>query len=381
MTEPRISELSPGLIETPETSEHSNYVILKGDSRELVSQLPVINCVMCSPPYFQKQKYGDLPVEIGKERDVEDYIKTLVDIFNAVPLHHRGSVWINIGDKRDNHGGLMSIPERLCLAMQNSGWHRADSVIWAKIVDFVDGTTKGGCMIEPANGRLNGNGYEYLYRFVKTEKVSDAWTDMCAVGLPRQEKEQIERAYLPKELMTVVTSIEGRRLHNVWQIPMGQTSKLHYACYHRSLCERPIVMTCPLFVDESGNPVGNRIVVNTEYDEDRGSKRVFGKYNDADLDKSGRMDTGRHYIPRKPVTVGWESIPEGALPGIVLDPFCGTGVTGQVALATGRGFIGIDLYDEYVDMSRKTCEETAEFLRVNKLNPANIIRADKHVYS
>ena len=33
--------------------------------------------------------------------------------------------------------------------------------------------------------------------------------------------------------------------------------------------------------------------------------------------------------------------------GIVLDPFCGSGTTGKVALAAGRNFVGVELRREY----------------------------------
>ncbi|MDR1328464.1 MAG: site-specific DNA-methyltransferase, partial [Oscillospiraceae bacterium] len=39
--------------------------------------------------------------------------------------------------------------------------------------------------------------------------------------------------------------------------------------------------------------------------------------------------------------------------GTVLDPFCGSGTTGYVALATGRQFIGIDINPEYCEMAER----------------------------
>jgi len=40
-------------------------------------------------------------------------------------------------------------------------------------------------------------------------------------------------------------------------------------------------------------------------------------------------------------------------PGKVRDPFCGSGTTLAVAKALGRSFIGIDLKEEYREMSRE----------------------------
>jgi site-specific DNA-methyltransferase (cytosine-N4-specific) len=40
--------------------------------------------------------------------------------------------------------------------------------------------------------------------------------------------------------------------------------------------------------------------------------------------------------------------------GIVLDPFSGSGTTGMVALRHGRRYVGIDLSEEYLDLSLRT---------------------------
>ena len=42
--------------------------------------------------------------------------------------------------------------------------------------------------------------------------------------------------------------------------------------------------------------------------------------------------------------------------GVVLDPFCGSGSTGIAALSEGRGFIGIDLEQHYIDITEKRIE-------------------------
>ena len=37
--------------------------------------------------------------------------------------------------------------------------------------------------------------------------------------------------------------------------------------------------------------------------------------------------------------------------GVVLDPFCGSGTTGEVAVSLGRKFVGIELNEDYCEMS------------------------------
>ena len=56
------------------------------------------------------------------------------------------------------------------------------------------------------------------------------------------------------------------------------------------------------------------------------------------------------------VTVGWQPTCDhdtNSMPATVLDPFCGSGTTGVVALRHGRSFIGIELNPEYVELARK----------------------------
>tara|TARA_Y100000310_G_C20700591_1_gene829506 strand:- start:453 stop:1553 length:1101 start_codon:yes stop_codon:yes gene_type:complete len=343
------------------------FQVFQGNNLNILNKLHPIHCVITSPPYFSKREYGDSNLEIGHEKTIDEYVCKLCDVFDAVPLHSCGSVWVNIGDTRSSNGLLM-IPERLALEMTRRKWNLIDTIIWVKQVVNVDGTTIGGCMPEPALDRLNGNAYEYLYRFTKNKL---AWTDTAAVRIPRQEKDLDmpngrNTRYLPESLMQAETSVEGRNLSNVWRIPPGQTSLKHYAVFNPVICERAIAMTCPMFVNSDGNPT-KRIVEMQEYDEGRIGKRVFGKYNSDG--RSGRQDTGGKYIPRKPVTTGWEKINENWTTGIVLDPFCGSGTAGEVALKIGRSFIGIDLYEQYCKLTRKKCTDAMHFLQKSKLNP------------
>ena len=44
---------------------------------------------------------------------------------------------------------------------------------------------------------------------------------------------------------------------------------------------------------------------------------------------------------------------------IILDPFCGSGTTGVEAVRFGRKFVGIDVNEEYLEISRKRLEKAA----------------------
>ena len=346
------------------------YIIHRGSALDVLPNLPPVDCVVTSPPYYQQRLYGTNSSELGKESSVGEYIANLVNVFKAIPLAPWASVWVNIGDKRGKFGELLGIPERFLIAMNEAGFYRIDNVIWAKESVQLDGSSVGHCMIEPAPRRLNGNGHEPFYHFVINPKK--AWVDTCAVRIPRKNVADIR--YLPEELMKSNTSLEGRNLGNVWNVPMGQTKESHYAVFPPALIERPIAMTCPLEITAEGPKT--RKIVMVPYEEARPIMRGIGKYTKPEEEtrtRSGRQDTGRQYIPRKPVTTGWEPDLAAIRRGIVFDPFTGTGTTGEVAIKLGRNFIGIELYENYAEIAEERCRKAhalrSEYEAENPMTP------------
>lgn len=377
------------------------YVNYEGDALEIVTRLDCkIDCVVTSPPYFKQREYGASEQELGQEATPDEFISSLTNIFIALKpkLNPWASIWVNIGNKRGPKGDLLAVPSLFIIAMRKAGFYLADEVVWAKEVVPVDGRAFGHCMIEPADWRLNGNGWEPLYRFVlDTDK---AWYDTCAIRIPRDEdhffekpeKDQIICKEIPDEKlklkhpeleqilgkkieqhpyehsMECVTSLEGRRLTNVWHVGSSRKGKNHFAAYPAALVERPIAMTCPewIVIDENGvTRPRQRQTEQIEYAEGMGkSKRIFGQYSLVESgtlteeqiqEKSGRMDSARQYTPKYDHTIGWSDADLPAEPGIVLDPFSGTGTTGEVALKLGRRYIGIDLYADCVKRSDQRC--------------------------
>jgi hypothetical protein len=164
--------------------------------------------------------------------------------------------------------------------------------------------------------------------------------------------------------MSVETALNGRNLHNVWNVLPGQTREKHHAVFPPALCERPIAMTCPPFVNVDGS-LPRRLVEMTEYDEGKGRRQIGRADTSLPVERTGRNDSGRRYIPRMPVSKGWETIMDRATSGIVCDPFCGTGTVGAVALKLGRSFLGFDLYPEYVELATARCEDAKQYVQAN----------------
>jgi hypothetical protein len=212
------------------------YEIYCGDALETLRRLKAggtqFGCIITSPPYLQQRRYGKSPKEVGQEKDVGTFVSSLVGIFKEIPLRPWASIWVNLGDKRGKKKELLGVPMRFAIAMQDAEFCLVDQVVWAKELVMVDGTTVGHAMVEPAPGRLNGNGWEHLFRFVLDPK--EAWSDPRAVQIPRHPDRFFHDATLtPVEqhpysnLMKCVTSLEGRRVPNVWYVGNGRKGRNH----------------------------------------------------------------------------------------------------------------------------------------------------------
>ena len=55
-------------------------------------------------------------------------------------------------------------------------------------------------------------------------------------------------------------------------------------------------------------------------------------------------------------------------PGVVLDPFFGSGTTAEVAMKQGSRWVGIDLNDEYIGISEKRLKPTIKEKKTRDLN-------------
>jgi DNA methylase len=260
---------------------------------------------------------------------------------------------VNLGDKRID-GGLLNVPGRFCTAMLASGFVLKDHIIWAKAMADVDGIINGRVRIEPCADRLNDSGWEPVFRFVKAG--ADAWTDTVAIQAIRRNT-PLQR-YLPEDLMTTVSSLNGRNLPNVWLISGRNIQEDHYGCFPPELVERLVAFACPPFVNPDGS-LPRRLVDMEEYDDGIG-RRTYGRF----YDRAGyRNDGGTQYTPRRPVHIGWTELSPDATPGIVFDPFAGPATTGEVALKMRRSFIGCELYPQHVETAARRCTEALEFVR------------------
>jgi site-specific DNA-methyltransferase (adenine-specific) len=124
-----------------------------------------------------------------------------------------------------------------------------------------------------------------------------------------------------------------------WEIPTAPYRGAHYAAFPEALVVRPIESMCPRRVCRTCGEPSRRIVA---------TERVVSAVPDP-LRGGGfgnRGDTAR-------TTLGWSDCGhDDYRPGVVLDPFAGSGTTLAVAAARGRDAIGIDLDARNADLAR-----------------------------
>ena len=115
-------------------TDQTRFALLEGDALAMLRSMPssVVDCVVTSPPYWRQRSYA--AGGIGEEQSVDAYLTQLRAIFRQVHrvLTASGSLWLNIDDTYQV-GSMQGIPWRLVLGMvEDSGWLVRNDNIWAK---------------------------------------------------------------------------------------------------------------------------------------------------------------------------------------------------------------------------------------------------------
>jgi site-specific DNA-methyltransferase (cytosine-N4-specific) len=212
-------------------SDASDSAIVVADAKRVLTRLPdeIFQTTITSPPYWSLRDY-DIAGQIGVEHSVEDYIDSLVEVFQEVRRTTRpdGTLWLNIGDSYTSGGrtwrapdkknqframtrrpptpaglkpkDLIGIPWRLAFALQEIGWYLRADIVW----------NKPNCQPESVKDRPTRS-HEYLFLFSKSERYA---YDTTAVRGPN-----------------------GRNLRTVWDIPTQPARDAHVAMFPLALTE------------------------------------------------------------------------------------------------------------------------------------------------
>ncbi|MBK6871338.1 MAG: site-specific DNA-methyltransferase [Kineosporiaceae bacterium] len=311
--------------------------ILTGDALTRLGGLPEasVDCVVTSPPYFALRDYGTSG-QLGLEGSVGEWVIGLRAVARGMArvLKPTGAFWLNLGDSFSTHQrygaapkSLLLAPERLVLALAEDGWVVRNKVIWAKT----------NAMPTSVRDRLALN-WEVLFLLVRSPAY---YFDLDAIREPhrsvsrtrtsppsptaRQVAEGWTGPLAASRSGLALLKAEGRAGHplgknpgDVWRTATSSFPGAHFATFPPVLVRRPILATCPRWVcSHCGLPCA----------PDQATQ----------LTTAG-PSCGLAVDPR---------------PGVVLDPFFGSGTVGLVAQELGRDWLGIELNPDYVRLAQQ----------------------------
>lgn len=334
-------------------------MIILGDCHQELAKLEAnsIDCVITSPPYWGLRDYG-VDGQLGLEPSYADYIEHLCSIFDEVRrvLKPTGTCWVNLGDTYGGSNGagysptkwpklykdggqlagklkerastvpkcLLQIPARFAIAMIDRGWILRNEIIWYK----------PNAMPQSVKDRFTVD-YEKIYFFTKSQKY------------------YFEQEYEPHITFSSSSKMQGgRNKRSVWAIPTKPFQEAHFAVFPEKLVEPMIKAGCPKLVCvKCGEPQAKIMQHTSNYDKRESAHQPNNTSTKVD-------STG--WSPPTIEHVGYSDCGCGAgyKPGIVLDPFCGSGTTGVVAKKQNVKFTGIELNEDYVKLAAKRIANT-----------------------
>jgi len=351
---PISSEASDGLDPWLPGAEASTPAFRKeimGDARAIPIDDDFVDLITTSPPYWRKRDYG-VEDQIGQEATAQEYVDALLDCLREWRrvLRPTGSVFLNIGDTFHNRS-LAGIPARVEAAAADDGWIIRNRIIWAK----------DGGMPDPAQNRLVSR-HEYIIHLVtRQDYYYDLFGYSQAIG-------------------------NGANPGDVWRINPRRHMGDHLAPFPTEIVQRAIKLACPERVcGKCGTPRRRLVERTSQLDPSRPqARRAMELAKEAGLTQehiaaiqaTGVSDAGkalkvqngtgrnaehvkrlaaeakatlggyfREFTFAKRLTAGWTSCSckQRTEPGVVLDPFMGTGTTLDSAHRMGRSAIGVDL--------------------------------------
>jgi site-specific DNA-methyltransferase (cytosine-N4-specific) len=285
--------LKSGFIEN-DIIEQKNCAIVSGDVRNELSKLPddIFQCCVTSPPYWGLRDYEAVN-QIGAEEELNDYIDNLVNVFRDVRrvLKNDGTFWLNIGDSYTSG---------------NRTWRGEDKKNVARAMSYRPPTPEG---LKPKD--LIGVPWRLAFAL-----QADGW-------------------YLRSDIIwhkpnCQPESVKDRPTRAHEYLFLFSKSEKYY--YDYDAIKEPAIL-------DNGKTKNKRTV-------------WFPDASESIWNINTEPFNGAHFAVF-PKALVRPCVLAGSKPdSLVLDPFFGSGTTGEVCLETSRQCIGIELKPEYVEIAK-----------------------------
>jgi len=326
--------------------------ILTGDALAQLRELPdtSVDSIVTSPPYFRLRDYGH-PGQLGLEPHIDDWVSGLRAVLKecARVLVPSGTVWLNLGDSYSTHPregaprkSLLIGPERLALAIVQDGWIIRNKIIWAKTNTIPSSVTDRLATKHEVIYLLTRSPRYYFDLHSLREPHRSRPPKARTVAKPAGRSDQRRPAWLgpngDSDRGLVALHAAGLRGHplgknpgDVWRLGVSQFRGAHFATFPEELARRMVLAGSPrMRCTRCRAPWVSKLI------------------------RKGQCATRR---PPRP-TCPCEARPE---PGLVLDPFIGSGTTALAAAKLGRDWVGIELNPDYVVLAE---QRLAQALRI-----------------
>lgn len=317
-----------------------NLSILTGDCREVLKTMQdeSVHCCVTSPPYWGLRDYG-VDGQLGLEKTPEEYVAQMVAVFREVRrlLRNDGTLWLNIGDSYVSGGGS---------GHQGKTGDRADRTHTQEFLGvnraWRNGSGRADGVVDE-RGQRNRNGNTVANLKPK---------DLCGIPWRLAFALQSDGWYLRQDIIwhkpnPMPESVTDRctKAHE-YLFLLSKSARYHYDA--EAIRENGVVPAGTLAakgsVERASTPgVNSRPPEYKEYDGFRNKRSVWtvatAPYAEA------------HFATFPPALIKPCILAGCPAGGTVLDPFGGSGTTGQVALELGRSAILIELNPEYVKLA------------------------------
>ena len=291
-------------------------IIHVGDNIFHLTNIPDASVDMCvtSPPYYNLRDYKNSN-QIGAENTVSDFVENLCKVFDEVKriLKPTGSCWVNIGDTYDKKR-LLQVPSRFEIAMCDRGWHLRNEIIWSK----------PNPQPISSKDRFWGN-HEKFFWFVKD--VKKYYFNRDPILVPQAE--------ISIRRMFSKNNMDKRKDFNA-------SSKEGFAISSSSQDKHYARMREEMGIDKEFN-----------YEELVKSGKCPMRPEFDTWDIPSVTYKGAHFAVYPPELIEKPILSCCPEQGIVIDPFMGSGTTGEVAKLNNRKYIGLELNTEYAILANE----------------------------